>query len=130
MARTPGEPTATELEVLKALWALGPATIRQLTDRLYPGGGAAQYATIQKLLERLEDKSCVRRSRRERVNVYAASVDRSKMIAQRLRDTARALCAGSMTPLLTQLVEDSDLGPEELRSLRALVESRARRRGR
>ena len=30
--------TDAELAVLKELWALGPSTIRELTDRLYPGG--------------------------------------------------------------------------------------------
>ena len=43
-----------ELDVLRALWEDGPATIRALTDRLYPRGGASEYATVQKLLERLE----------------------------------------------------------------------------
>lgn len=126
MPRALGEPTAAELEVLKALWDLGATTIRRLTDRLYPEGGAAHYATVQKLLERLEDKACVQRTRRERVNVYRAAVDRTELIALRLRSTARELCSGSMTPLLTHLVEAADLRPDELRSLRELVERRAR----
>src|SRR6266849_6265789 len=52
MARTPQDVTDTELSILQALWDRQPATIRQLTDRLYPGGGAAHYATVQKLLDR------------------------------------------------------------------------------
>ena len=42
--------TDAELAVLQALWERGTATIRQLTDALYPGGGPAQYGTVQKLL--------------------------------------------------------------------------------
>ena len=42
-----------ELEVLKALWKSGPATIRELTARIYPQGGTSAYSTVQKLLERL-----------------------------------------------------------------------------
>jgi len=130
MPRPLGDPTATELEVLKALWDLGPTTIRRLTDRLYPEGGTAQYATVQKLLDRLEDKGCVSRARRDRVNVYGATVDRAELIALRLRATAGDLCSGSMTPLLTHLVEEADLSPDELRRLREIVDRRARRRGR
>ena len=47
-----------ELAVLQQLWERGPATIRQLTDALYPEGTDAYYATVQKLLERLEAKGC------------------------------------------------------------------------
>ena len=42
MARTPQDVTERELAVLQALWDAGPATIRRLTDVLYPGGGAVQ----------------------------------------------------------------------------------------
>ena len=55
--------TDTELAVLKALWERGASTIRQLTDELYPEGSTAHYATVQKLLERLREKSCVSRQR-------------------------------------------------------------------
>ena len=122
MARRRDDVTDAELEVLKVLWDEGPSTIRLLADRLYPGGGAAQYATVQKLLERLEAKHHVRRRRRERANVWAAAVGRQDLIWKRLRETADRLCEGSLTPLLTQLVGSSRLSREELRELRRLVD--------
>lgn len=120
--------TDAELEVLKSLWELGPATIRQLTDRLYPDGGTSHYATVQKLLERLDLKSYVRRRQRGRVNVYTATVDRRALIAGRLRETADRLCDGSLTPVLTQLVDSAELSPPELSALRELVERHDRRK--
>jgi predicted transcriptional regulator len=114
--------TEAELEVLKALWELGPSPIRRLRDRLYPEGGPSHHATVQKLLERLEAKSCVRRTQRGRVNVYRATVDRHDLIASRLRETADRLCDGSLTPVLTQLVDSADLTPKELAALRRLVD--------
>ena len=42
MARKPQDVTDAELGVLSALWDGGPATIRKLTDRLYPAGSVAQ----------------------------------------------------------------------------------------
>ena len=45
MVRSRRNVTDAELEVLKLLWDRGPSTIRQLTDRLYPDGGTAHYAT-------------------------------------------------------------------------------------
>ena len=110
--------THAELEVLKALWELGPATIRQLTDRQYPDGRTSQYATVQKLLERLEAKSCVGRRQRGRVNVYTARVSREDLIASRLRETADRLCDGSLTPVLTQLVAHQTTVPPLLNTIR------------
>ena len=122
MVQTRRNVTDTELGVLKQLWSRGPSTIRQLTDRLYPDGGTAHYATVQKLLERLEAKSYVRRRLDGRVNVYRAVVDRQGLIADRLRETADRLCEGSLTPLLTQLVGSAGLSRAEVAQLRELVE--------
>ncbi len=114
--------TEAELAVLEILWEAGPSTIRQLTDRLYPAGGAAHYATVQKLLERLGDKRCVRRRKEGRGHLYAARIERGELIARRLQETAERLCGGSMTPLLTQLVDSRRLSADEVRKLRELVD--------
>ncbi len=120
MKRARKSVTEAELGVLKALWKQGASTIRQLTDSLYPDGGTSCYSTVQKLLDRLESKSYVRRQR-GRVNVYTATVDRRALIAGRLRETADRLCDGSLTPVLTQLVSSGELTPRELADLRDLV---------
>ena len=120
--------TDTELAILKVLWERGPSNIRRLTDELYPGGSTAHYATVQKLLERLREKSCVSRREHGRGHVYDASIDRPELIATRLRETADKLCDGSLTPLLTQLVGARELSDDELVALRGLVE-RAGRKG-
>jgi predicted transcriptional regulator len=122
MARTPQDVTEAELAILQALWDDGPATIRRLTDALYPGGGAAQYGTVQKLLDRLESKGCVRRNRSAAAHTFAATVDREEIIGRRLRDVAEKLCGGSLTPLLTHLVRARNLSAREREELRALIE--------
>jgi BlaI family penicillinase repressor len=122
MAQTRKNVTDAELDVLKVLWEMGPSTIRTLTDRLYPDGGTAHYATVQKLLERLEAKRHVRKHPKGRVNVYSSAVDRKGLIADRLRETADRLCEGSLTPLLTHLVGNARLTDAELAQLRELVD--------
>jgi predicted transcriptional regulator len=122
MARRPQDVTEAELEVLRALWELGTATIRTLADRLYPHGSASEYATVQKLLERLEDKGHVSHRADGRQNVYGARVGRDDLVARRLRETAQQLCDGSLTPLLTHLVSAGRLSSDELRELRRLVD--------
>src|ERR1700736_1006907 len=96
--------TDTELAILQVLWDRGEANRRQVTDALYPGGGPAQYATVQKLLERLEAKGYVRHTRGEGVLAFTAAVGRDELISRRLADVADKLCGGSLTPLLMNLV--------------------------
>src|SRR5687768_2347964 len=62
VAKPQQDVTDAELAVLQHLWARQTATIRGITDDLYPGGGSSHYATVQKLLERLEGKGHVTRN--------------------------------------------------------------------
>ncbi|HLJ96660.1 MAG TPA: BlaI/MecI/CopY family transcriptional regulator [Gemmataceae bacterium] len=111
-----------ELAVLQTLWERGPSTIRQLTDTLYPSGTDAHYATVQKLLERLESKGCVSRDRSAWAHVFQATMDRDELIGRRLQAVAEKLCGGSLTPLLTNLVRSKRLTPKERREIRKLMD--------
>ena len=122
MARTPRDITDAELAVLQALWDRGPATIRQLTEILYPKGGSAYYATVQKLLERLEAKNCVHRDRQGPVHLFTASIDRDELVGRRLQSVAEKLCGGSWRPLLTHLVQARKLSSADRQALRALID--------
>jgi predicted transcriptional regulator len=122
MARTPRDVTETELSLLQVLWDSGPATIRQLTDVLYPGGGTAQYGTVQKLLERLEAKGFVHRDRTSPAHTFSAALDREALIGRRLQDMAEKLCGGSLTPLLTHLVRTKRMTARERQELRDLID--------
>jgi predicted transcriptional regulator len=122
MARTPQDVTEAELALLRRLWNEGQTTIRQLANELYPKGGTAQYATVQKLLERLEDKGYVNRDRRSNVHIFSAAVRRDELIGRRLQAIADTLCDGSVAPLLSHLVKADALSSEDRKSLRELIE--------
>jgi predicted transcriptional regulator len=122
MARTPQDITDAELAVLEVLWDRGASTIRVITEALYPEGKPAQYATVQKLLERLEHKGCAARDRRPAVHVFSARLARDELVGRRLQAVAEKLCGGSWTPLLTHLVQHQKLTTAERRRLRALID--------
>lgn len=122
MARTPQDVTDAELAILEVLWSDGPATIRQLTDRLYPRGNNSHYATVQKLLERLEAKEYILRDRAGAAHTFTSAVNREELIGRRLQATAERLCGGSLTPLLMHLVRSKPLTMRERQELRTLIE--------
>jgi predicted transcriptional regulator len=121
MARSSLDVTETELAILEVLWSR-PATIRQITDALYPGGTPGQYATVQKLLDRLEAKGCVKRDKRSFAHTFSASVSRDSLIGHGLERLARQLCQGSLTPLLLHLTGRTRLSKADRQALRKLID--------
>ena len=122
MPREAQDVTEAELALMRRLWDAKRASIRQLTDALYPGGGPAQYATVQKQLERLEAKGMVRRDRSLFVHVFEPAVDRDALIGRRLRSLAEKLCGGSLVPILSHLARTKSLSAAERKALRELIE--------
>jgi predicted transcriptional regulator len=120
--------TEAELALMQSLWEEGAATIRQLVERVYGQTSTSVYATVQKLLDRLESKGFVERERGGAVHVFRATVNREELIGRRLRAVANALCNGSLSPLLTHLVERQRLSERERRELRALIDRLDRKR--
>lgn len=119
--------TDAELAVLQALWDRGSCTIRQLTDELYPAGSDVHYATVQKLLERLEAKGHVARDRSGHAHRFRALTDRDTLVGQRLRTVAEKLTGGLLAPLLTHLVRAEALTRQEREQLRTLIDELDRR---
>jgi predicted transcriptional regulator len=122
MEHTPPDVTDAELAVLQVLWEHGAATIRQLTEQLYPDVSEVHYATVQKLLERLEGKGHVARDRSSHAHRFCALTDRDTLVGRRLRAVAEKLCGGLMTPLLTHLIRAETLSSRERQELRALID--------
>jgi predicted transcriptional regulator len=116
--------TGAELAILEILWKHGALSIRRITDELYPGGKTSAYATVQKLLERLEAKGCVARDRSSFAHLFAARIERGDVIDQELSEVADKLCDGSLTPLLLHLVARKRLTREERETLRKLLAER------
>lgn len=129
MAKPAKDVTDAELAVLQVLWESKAATRRQISDALYPGGSPAHYTTVQKLLERLEEKGHVCRAPGEGPVTFRATLDREELIRRRLRDMAQKLCGGSLTPLLMNLVRSGPLKDEELRQLQDLVRGLKKQQG-
>jgi predicted transcriptional regulator len=122
MGRTLPTITDAEWALLQLLWQRGPSTVRQLTDVLYPRGGASEFATVHRLLERLEAKGHVRRERGAGANLFRATRPRDEVVGQEFEVLLDKLCGGSLQPLLSNLVRSRRLTADELRDLLALLD--------
>ena len=77
-----------ELAIMALLWQHDRLTARQIREQLYPGADKAQHGTVQRLLQRLEDKGFVRRDRTLAVHLFAAAITRQAYAGGQLESLA------------------------------------------
>lgn len=120
MVRKPQDVTDAELAILQVLWRDADSTTRNITDELYPDGGASDYATVKKLLSRLESKQFVSRDASQMSHQFTATLTQEELIEKRLNDVAVDLCDGSTTPLVMNLLKNRKYSARERKQLHAL----------
>jgi predicted transcriptional regulator len=112
----------SELAIMDLLWEKTKLTARQIREALYPEATKAQHGTVQKLLQRLEDKDFVVRDRSQFVHMFMARITRQEYTASQLESLASKLTAGSFAPLITHLVETSKISDEEIEKIRDILD--------
>ncbi len=120
--------TGTELDVLKAIWDVGPGTVREINDRLTARGRQWAYTTVQTLLNRLRAKGVVASDKRDVAHIYRASVSRESLLSERLNELAGDLCEGASAPLVLALVQGKRFSKTELKQFRDLLDELERGR--
>jgi len=111
-----------ELEVLKVLWAGGPATVRDVAKTLRGQRRRLAYNTVLTLLSRLRDKGFVEADRRDTAHVFRASVTRDELVGSSLSALADRVCDGTASPLLLALVRDPRLSSADIAHLRKMLD--------
>jgi len=111
-----------ELEVLKALWDHGPATVRQVLNHLHDQGRQVAYTTVLTFLSRLEQKRFVKSDKSDQAYVYRPVVSRQKVTAVRLRSVIEQLYDGAAAPMVLQLMREENFSADEIAELQNLID--------
>jgi predicted transcriptional regulator len=112
--------TRFELEVMRALWELGRASIRELQESL-PEPKRVAYTTVQTIVYRLEKKGAVERAGKAgNAHVFEPLVKR-QAAHRRLIDELLNLFGGSARPLMAHLAESGKLSLDDLREAEELL---------
>jgi BlaI family transcriptional regulator, penicillinase repressor len=114
--------TDAELAVLKVLWARKALTAKAITEAIYPDGAESEFAAVHSFLQRLERKGLVARDRGSFVHMFSATASQADVLGQELKTLAARLGAGSIAPLIMQLIEEKRLSKKEAAEIRTLLE--------
>jgi len=111
-----------ELAVMDLLWQNDRLTARRIREQLYPDATKAQHGTVQRLLQRLQDKGYVERDRSLSVHLFSAAISRQTYAGQQLESLADKLTAGSFAPLITHLIEEKKISRDEIDRIRTILD--------
>ena len=112
-----------ELAVMDLLWQTNDRmTAREIREQLYPNEKKAQHGTVQRLLQRLEEKGYVDRDRSISVHFFSAAVSREAYAGQQLESLADKLTSGSFAPLITHLVQHKKISSADIARIREALD--------
>src|SRR6267143_970586 len=118
---TPQKPTASELEILRVLWARGPSTVREVHEALREQNSLG-YTTVLKLLQIMTAKGTVRRNEDQRAHVYEACQPATETKRQLVDDVLKRVFEGSASELMIHALEGRRTSKKELEELRRLLD--------
>jgi len=100
------KPTEAELSLLNVLWELGPATVREVHEKISQGQKTG-YTTVLKILQIMHDKNLVIRDESKRAHVYAAANSQTHTQSSLLKDLIAKAFGGSTSNLVMRALDDS-----------------------
>jgi predicted transcriptional regulator len=91
----PLKPTSAELDVLRVLWATGPATVRHTHRAMQAERPDITYATVLRQMQIMHAKGLLNRDERERSHIYAPAQTQNALQSNLLKDLIHKVFAGS-----------------------------------
>jgi BlaI family penicillinase repressor len=113
--------TAQELAIMKVVWRLGRATVRDVYHALLENRHIA-YTTVMTMMNILETKRYLKKEKDERAYRYRPARPERAVISSMVREFVNRVFDGAPRPLLLHLVKDSRLTAKEREELLKLVD--------
>jgi predicted transcriptional regulator len=113
--------TPQELAIMKVVWAIKRATVRQVYETLREKRPIA-YTTVMTMMKILEEKGYLKKALVDRAHVYQPVKPRQQVIGAMLRDFLDRVFDGAPDRLLVHLARDGSLTDKQKRIVNQLIE--------
>ena len=115
--------TRQELQIMKVIWSLGAATVKDVCD-IMSQTKAVAYTTILTLMGILEEKGALTHTRSGRAFLFRPILSRRQATRNQVRDVITRFFDGNPERLMEDVLENEALDPDQLESVRSLLDSR------
>jgi len=118
--------TDQELEIMKIVWQLGKATVREVYEELLKTRKIA-YTTVMTMMGILEQKGRLRKTARDRAYVYSPTEPQGEVVGNMVQEFVKRVFDGSAKPLLVHLAENKNISQKELDEISELLKKRRKK---
>jgi len=115
------KPTPSELEMLRVLYALGPATAKQVHGAALAARPELTYANVLRLLQVMHGKGLLTRDESARAHVYAPAQEQDSIQTSLLKELIHKAFAGSGKALVLAALRGGHVSDRERAEIAALL---------
>lgn len=114
-----------QYRIMRVLWEEGEASVAAVHERLAADGSRA-LTTIATMLTKMERKGVVAHRREGRQFVYRPTVSEADVHRSMVADLTERLFQGDAGALVSHLITEQEIDPDELARLKRLIAKRER----
>jgi BlaI family transcriptional regulator, penicillinase repressor len=119
MARKPSKAfNDRELEIMKVVWHMGEATVKEIQQRL---PGEPHYNSVLTITRVLERKGHLVHRAEGKTHFYRAAESKENSRSRLLRQLIDQIFGGSVSTAILNLVQTGDLTPKDLDDIRGKI---------
>ena len=111
--------TDLQLDIMRALWAAGEATVAEVHHALKARRLA--QATVATLLSRLEKKGAIAHRTEGRQFIYRAVLKKAEVRKSMIAKVRDALFPEDVPALISQLISEGDISRDDLEHVKTLI---------
>jgi len=108
--------TRQELQIMKVVWALGRASVREVCEKLNQAKPTA-YTTVLTLMGILEEKGALRHLRSGRAFIFEPLLSRDQATKNQIQDLVGRLFDGRPEALVREVIKKEIIDPEKIQQL-------------
>jgi BlaI family penicillinase repressor len=112
--------TPQELAIMKIVWRLETATVRDVYEALRVIRPVA-YTTVMTMMKVLEEKGYVQKTMVERAHVYRPSKPRQQVVGAMVRDFVDRVFDGASASLLLHLAKDGRMTERQRKAVQRII---------
>jgi BlaI family penicillinase repressor len=112
--------TPQELAIMKVVWRLKQATVRDVYEALRESRVIA-YTTVMTMLKILEEKGYLKRALVERAHLYTPAKPRQQVVGAMVREFVDRVFDGASASLLLHLAKDNTLTAQQRKVIEQLL---------
>lgn len=113
--------SATEEEVMQAIWKQGSGFIRDFMERMK---APPAYTTVASIVRNLEKKGYLKSKKMANSYYYEALIAAEDYNRRRLSDVVKDYFADSYKDMVTFFAHDKKISPRELKEIIALIDKK------